>query len=77
LLLPPKYLFDALDLHLRNNSRGLRAIKRNYRVRLSPVKNLPGGRMNAAQRHFVDRVWEPMLRPRLIMAGFRRVTAIA
>ena len=77
LLLPPKYLFDTLDLHLRKNSASLRAIKRRYRVRLSPVKNLPGGRMNAGQRHFVDRVWEPILRPRLIAAGFRRLTAVA
>ena len=77
LILPPKFLFDAIDLHLRKKSASLRAIKRNYRVRLSPVKNLPGGRMNAGQRHFVDRVWEPVLRPRLITAGFRRMTAIA
>ena len=77
LLLPPKFFFDAIDLHLRQKSAGLRAIKRHYRIRLSPVKNLPGGRMNAGQRHFVDRVWEPILRPQLVAAGFRRMTAIA
>lgn len=77
LFLPAKYLFDALDLHLRKKSPSLRAIKRNYRIRRSPVQNLPGGRMNASQRHFVDKVWEPILRPRLIAAGFRRLTAIA
>ena len=61
LILPAKYLFDTLDLHLRKKSASLRGIKRHYRVRLSPVKNLPGGRMNASQRHFVDKVWEPIL----------------
>ena len=76
-ILPPKFLFDALALHLREKSPGLRAIKRRYRPTLSPVKNLPGGRMNGGQRHFVDKVWEPILRPQLIAAGFRRVTAIA
>ena len=76
-ILPPKFLFDALVLHIREKSPGLRAIKRRYRPTLSPVKNLPDGRMTGCQRHFVDRVWEPILRPQLIAAGFRRVTAIA
>jgi len=77
LILPPKYLFDALDLYLRKNSPGLRGIRRRYRPSLPPVKNLPGGRMSASQRHFVDKVWEPILRPRLVAVGFRRMTAIA
>ncbi|MEQ1850433.1 MAG: hypothetical protein ABMA01_02460 [Chthoniobacteraceae bacterium] len=77
LILPPKYIFDSIVLHLRKNSRGLRAIKRNYRPSRSPMMNLPEGRMNEAQRYFVDRVWEPILRPRLIAAGFRHMTAIA
>jgi hypothetical protein len=77
LILPPPYLFDALDLQLRKKSSGLRAIKRNYRIRLSPVENLPGGRMDAAQTYFVGQVWERKLRPRLVAAGFRIVSTIA
>jgi hypothetical protein len=77
LLLPPKYIFDSIVLHLRKTSRGLRAIKRHYRPSRSPMMNLPEGRMNEAQRYFVDKVWEPNLRPRLVAAGFRRMNAIA
>jgi hypothetical protein len=77
LILPPKYLFDAIDLHLRKNSDGLRTVKRRYRPSRSPLENLPGGRMNTGQKFFVEKVWEPNLRPRLVAAGFRRVGSIA
>lgn len=77
LILPPKFLFDAIVLHLRKKSPALRAVKRRYRPGRSPVENLPRGKMNAGQRHFVEKIWEPNLRPWLIAAGFRRMTAIA
>ena len=77
LILPTKSLFDPIVLYLRKKSAGLRAIKRHYRPSRSPFANLPEGRMNAGQRYFVDHVWEPVLRPCLIRAGFRRMTAIA
>lgn len=77
LMLPPKFLFDAIDLHLRKKSPGLRAVKRHYRPGRSPLENLPGGRMSAGQRAFVEQVWEPNLRPRLVAAGFRRMGSIA
>lgn len=76
-LLPPKFIFDALDLHLRKKSAALRSLKRRYRPERSPVENLPGGKMNAGQRFFVERVWEAVLRPRLVSAGFRRVSSVA
>src|SRR5690349_6788553 len=50
--LPSKYLFDTVALHLRETSPALRRIRRRYRVRRSPVENLPDGRMNQAQRRF-------------------------
>jgi hypothetical protein len=77
LILPPQYLFDAIDLHLRKKSSGLRTVRRRYRPDRSPLENLPGGRMNAGQQFFVEKVWEPNLRPRLVAAGFRRVGSIA
>jgi hypothetical protein len=77
LILPPKYLFDAIDLELRKKSSGLLTVKRRYRIRRTPLENLPGGRMNAGQKFFVEKVWEPILRPRLVAAGFRRVGSIA
>ena len=77
LVLPPKYLFDAVALLLRKKSRALRQIKRAYRPRRTPFQNLPGGHMTARQRHFVDKIWEPNLRPWLVAAGFRRIACIA
>ena len=77
LILPPKFLFDALDLHLRKKSPALRSVKRRYRPDRTPLENLPRGRMNAGQRFFVERVWEPSLRPQLIAAGFRRMNSVA
>jgi hypothetical protein len=77
LILPPKFLFDAIALHLWKKSPSLRSIRRRYQPQRSPVKNLPGGRMNAGQRFFVDKVWEPNLRPRLVAVGFRRMSSIA
>jgi hypothetical protein len=77
LILPPKYLFDAIDLDVRKTSASLRAVKRGYRPSRTPLENLPGGRMNAGQKFFIDKVWEPILRPRLVAAGFRRVGSIA
>ena len=74
--LPSKYLFDTVALHLRETSPALRRVRRRYRVRRSPIENLPDGRMNQAQRRFIDQVWQPILRPRLVTAGFRQVTAI-
>jgi hypothetical protein len=77
LFLPPKYLFDEIDLDLRKKSSGLRMVRRRYRLRRTPFENLPGGKMDAGQKYFVEKVWEPILRPRLVAAGFRRVGSIA
>lgn len=76
-ILPPRFLFDAVAMLLREKSRALRQIKRSYRSRRTAFENLPGGRMSERQRHFVERVWEPNLRPWLVAAGFRRVGCIA
>ena len=75
-LLPPKYLFDFLSTDLAKNSPSLKKIRR-YRLDRSPVENLPNARMTAPQRHFVDKIWEPIIRPRLVAAGFWRVGTIA
>ncbi len=77
LLLPPRFLFDGIDHYLRKNSRGLHQVKRRYQPGRTPVANLPGGRMTPGQRHFVDKVWQPKLRPWLVAAGFRRMASIA
>ena len=76
LILPPKFIFDTIVLHLRKKSPCLRQVKRRYRVERTPSANLQGGKMSEAQRFFVDRVWTPNLRPRLLTVGFRRVSSI-
>ena len=76
-ILPPKFLFDAIALYLREKSPALRAVRRRYQPKRTPIANLPGGKMNAGQRHFVEKIWEPKLRPWLVAAGFRRMGSIA
>jgi hypothetical protein len=72
-----KALFDALDRGLRADSGGTWArVSRDYDSRLEPHQNLRGGRMSAAQRHFVDRVWAPVARPQLVAAGFWQIATI-
>ncbi len=75
-LLPPRYLFDSVAAYVRQRSVAWEEVSRLYNPDLSPIKNLPEGRMNATQRHFVEKVWEPKLRPYLVSAGFRRVASI-
>lgn len=76
-LLPPKYLFDSIAERVMESSIALRRIRRNYRLRRTPFQNLSGGRMSPGQRRFVDHVWEPKLRPRLVAAGFPSMATIA
>ncbi len=54
----------------------IRRIRETYDPALEPVENLPGGKMTAGQRMFVERVWRPKLRPHLVQAGFLRVASI-
>ena len=75
LILPPHFLFDAVAQQIQETSAAFRHIKRRYKPQRTPLENLPGGRMNAGQRHFVEQVWEPSLRPLLVAAGFRRVSS--
>jgi hypothetical protein len=68
---PSRALFDTLVRGVRSDSRGtLAGISNAYDPQLTPQENLPGGRVSASQRHFVDRVWQPIVRPRLTAAGF-------
>jgi len=73
---PGKYLFDAIVVRVWQG-HSLRSLARSYDPGLSPQENLPDGRMTASQKHFVDKIWEPQLRPYLASAGFRRIANIA
>ena len=75
-LSPPKYLFDSLAGEIELRSPSLHKA-REYKPNRTAVENLPGGKMTPVQRHFVEKIWEPIIRPRLVSAGFWRMTTIA
>lgn len=70
-------LFDRLSTALLAGLHGpLAELAKNYDPVLTPDQNLAGGRMNASQQYFRDRVWVPVIRPRLVKAGFWQLGAI-
>ena len=76
-IIPAKYGFDFIVEFLRSERlSALEGPARQFDPALSPTENLPGGRMTAGQRHFVERIWQPQVRPQLVQAGFRRVANV-
>ena len=74
---PHRDLFDGLATVLQQDPAGaLVRVSRHYDPSRAPHQNLPGGKMNAAQRHFVERVWRPFARPVLVAAGFWQIASI-
>lgn len=74
---PYRHLFDFVAHALRSNPRGDYARVGNaFDLRLTPAENLPGGKMNSAQRHFVENIWRASAKPRLFEAGFWQVADI-
>jgi hypothetical protein len=74
---PPRHLFEFIVTHLRGLEDGpLQKVAREYDPALTPHENLPGGRLSATQRYFVDRVWQPRVRPMLVKGGFWRIATI-
>ena len=74
---PGRSLFDALVRGVRADANGkLATLSAAYDPQRSPAENLPGGRMNASQRSFVDNVWIPYARPRLAAAGFWQIATV-
>jgi hypothetical protein len=76
-LLPPRDLFDGISAYLRKQADGpLQQIARTYDPERTPHENLPGGKLSAGGRHFLDNVWKPRVRPMLVAAGFGRVSSL-
>ena len=74
---PYRNMYDNVVSALRDDPDGpLAEVVRRYDPDLDPTENLPGGRMNAGQRHFVDNIWKPLIRPQLVGAGFWQVGSI-
>lgn len=78
-MMAAKYLFDSVENELRTQTAvaSMAAIAAGYDPELTAHQNLPSGRMTPGQRLFVERIWEPKLRPYLVAAGFRRIANIA
>jgi hypothetical protein len=74
---PHRHLFDGIARAVQDDPGGSYArLGSQFDPQLSPEQNLPGGRISAAQRHFVNFVWRPLARPRLVEAGFWRIAVI-
>jgi hypothetical protein len=74
---PYRNLFDPIARSVQSDAEGAFArLELSFDPELSPQENLPGGRMNAGQRHFVEKLWQPLVRPRLVAAGFWRIANI-
>ena len=76
--LPPRYLFDPIANQLTSGSETKVAeLEKHYNPKLTPVENLPGRELSGRQRAFVNDLWTPIIRPRLVSAGFWRIATIA
>ncbi|WP_338846349.1 hypothetical protein V8J88_21635 [Massilia sp. W12] len=74
---PYRSVFDGLQKQLlEQESSGWRLACRSYDPAQSPNRNLPGGDMTPQQRLFVSRIWQPLLRPRLVAAGFWKLATV-
>jgi hypothetical protein len=74
---PAVYLFDAVLTHLAQGPDSVvQTVGRQFDPGRTPLENLPGGRMTAGQKAFVQNVWRPRVRPALVAAGFWRVGTI-
>ncbi|MCA9131853.1 MAG: hypothetical protein KDA45_01805 [Planctomycetales bacterium] len=77
-VLPPRYLFDAVVEQLTAGPETVVArVAQHYDPSLTPHENLPGGKLQAGQRAFVENIWLPIVRPHLVAAGFWRVATVA
>ena len=74
----PRHLFDGLLDRMREGEPNPILLPGlDFDPAVAPEANLPGGRMTQGQRAFVERVWQPGLRPRLVAAGFWKVRNVA
>jgi hypothetical protein len=66
-LSPPASIFDRLAEEIMRAGI-LARLKRDYRQ---------GAKMNRIQQHFVEKIWQPIIRPHLVAAGFWRIAEVA
>ncbi|MCO8121541.1 hypothetical protein NHH03_07325 [Stieleria sp. TO1_6] len=77
-VLPAKYLFDSIAQQLNAGTDSkIALLQQSYCPDRTPLENLPGGQLTAAQRAFVDNRWKPLIRPHLVAVGFWRLSTVA
>jgi hypothetical protein len=75
--IPPPYLFDFIIADMAGRADNpVVSPGRRFDPALTPAQNLPGGRMTAGQRAFVENVWRPRVKPMLVNEGFWRIADI-
>lgn len=72
--IPPSYLFDSIADALHPS---VTVIAAEFDPDKGPVGSLPGGRLTAGQRAWVENVWCKRVRPQLVAAGFWRVSSLS
>lgn len=72
---PPETLFDAICEHLEK-SDAVRNTQKRYEAQQKRKRGVTS-RLNAFQRHFVERIWHPIIRPHLVAAGFFQLPAFS
>jgi hypothetical protein len=74
---PMRGMFDRIvDRLMKNPEGGWARLGLYYNPARDPAENLPEGPMTPAQRHFVEHVWKPRVRPCLVSAGFWQMRTI-
>jgi hypothetical protein len=74
---PHRDLFDVVTQWLRRDPESpWSRVGHTFDVGRTPEENLPGGRMSPGQRQFRDERWLPVIRPRLVDAGFWPLASI-
>jgi hypothetical protein len=51
-------------------------VSATFDPQLTSEENLPGGKMTAGQRQFVEHVWQRIVKPRLTAGGFWQIETI-
>jgi hypothetical protein len=75
---PLRNVFDAIARGVQQDGSGrLARLASTYDPLLTPEQNLPGGKLTAGQRYFVENVWQPLVKPRLAAGGFWPIANIA
>jgi len=74
---PMRSLFDPVAGALAfGDDSPLARIDRTYDPTLTPTENLLGRTMSSVQRHFLEYIWKPVVRPRLVAVGFWQIQTI-